>query len=1183
MADLIPFSYNEVYQGIAKKLLEKGYDIPYEGSNTAMLASILSYTAQSINFNAATNIKESLLTLATKRKNAIRDARILSYEPKGRISTQLKIYLKAKNQGTVRIEKFQKFTIDDYDYYYIDDTFTKFLEIDETFSIVVKQGTLVKHEDYSSVLEYTINENDYIDIPFSDVENDGLFVTVDTYTGTGDKRDNVNFTKREFNLIDVSDNYGDEYFRQDDVETGNCRIFFRLGGFGTKLRDGSKVRVSVLRSDGQAPNSEIYSSVEIDGNLSEELEPITTGEKAPQIYVYGQDEESVESIRNNAPLFYNTSGRCITKYDYKAFLGTKSSILEGQVWGGEDELTQTTGTVYFCCIPQFTPSFTVNGTEKYGADSTYNSFLSAQNLNYKSNQFVADGDFIGSNGVLSLCKKYGSPGLHYYIKNPVYFFVDLKIDIKKYEYGAVKADVNKKIFDEIKSYFDERLGYNKNFVETALISKISDILGKSNGFTFGSYLSFTLDDKNAVNIVSTEFDYNSNIISYSSEVFNNQVEVNLKLNSACAEGDSVNVEFDKPVEYLDSKVKSVTAQITGNDIIAFQKRVVADIATSIDVGVTWTSKSGTSKVTAKRAPQIYPNNYYTSTLRNGVFSINVLLTPNNEIGDKYDLFYKKNDILTKIELGGFNVSNILSRADINQGEINITIVDNQNTLAEVQNAEDVVVKFIEKKKVLTLDGRVIDENTATPEELKNAETEIIETYRNSVLCDTMDECKSRLNEDTENLYKNLDTNTFFINTTKNPDDSYKVTMYLTKYMNTGDIVEIEFAGKNTYILTESDIQNGIANYTLTVENPKVVGVYYNSASGVVMQVIEETQFGDESLIKESDDRIQFTNATGVDNVIPYKYVPTPDKKIVFKTDYICKFYKGQNNKLDIRNLILNYGDIGSLNPDSKNPEVTITSVEFSGFEAEYEFPYITLTNPQTTGILNVFAEMTVLGANGGFYGTSIQIPVSEPSQDTTQLTEGIGGVYIHLDLPVEGVYDEEGNIITDNLPRVFGISVSNGEDFINPETLYETDKTIDLSKDYVDSLLWADLSINEKNRNSIYPYSAEGDVKANSYSWLRFPIYFRSIDKAKEQVGTYMIINGTNPYIRIKLRNSVLSYFNDKDFGVVYPSNNFTFVKNSVLRLRSVEFIENIEDDPRDAIRESQLDETLFDGLGNLS
>ena len=1170
MANLIPFSYNEVYQGIAQKLIDKGYDAPYEGSNTAMLCSILAYTAQAINFNAATNISESILTLAQKRKNVVQDARVLSYEPKAKVSTQLKITLKAKNTGVIRVQQFQKFTIDSYDYYYMGSDFVKSLTVGETFSIIVKQGTLVKHTDYPSVLEYTINNNEYIDIPYDDVENDGLIVVVDTYDSFGTKRDNILFTKSEFNLLKTVSS--DIYFRQDDLDTNNCRIFFKLGGYGSKLRDGSKVYVDVLRSDGSSANADSYSSITIDGDLNELLESITSGESAPTIYVYGQDEESIDSIKENAPLFYSAAGSCVTKYDYKAFLSSKSSILEGQVWGGEDELITTVGTIYYCCIPEYSkPKFIVNGSS-YDSSQSYDTFDSVKNTN--TNLFLADGDFVGSSGIIDTIAKYSPPGLKAYIKNPVYFNCDINVDVKKYEYGTIKSEVNKQIFEAIKGYFDNRLGFNQQYTETALIGKISDLVGEKVGFEFQTFLSLNLNDKNSVQVASREFDYNSNVIQYSSKNEYGQFITNVNLNSQCVEGDSISVLYDRKIEsdLLDYPSSSLNIKIGGFDLKSYKKQISVTIPENPDVTCQWISKSQNSKVYAKEAPKTYPHTYYTCNIRNGVYVLNVLLNPDNEESQKYDIFYEKSGILTKIDLAGFNIENKLTKADINQGEINVTIVDNQNTIKGVENVDSIVIKFIEDKTVKTLNGLIIDEETATEEELSKAKTEVTQNYKDSIRCDTFEECKSNLEEDTKNLYKNLDSNVFFISTQKIDEENYNVSMYLTKYMNEGDSIDIVLGDtKNTYYLTQDDIVSQVINYTLNVGSPKVLSLFYNSSNNSIMQVVEENTFDFESLIKEADDRIQYESNSALSNTIVYVPSSSNDTRVTFKTDYVCNFYKQQDNRLDIRNLILNYGTNDKLNSEGKNPNVNITQVDFSGFEAEYEFPYIKLLNPQTTGILQVYVEMTVLGSLGGSYAINLSIPVVESTTNTLSQKEGIGGIYIHLDIPPEGIFDDSGNLITENLPKFYGIEIDSNNTTLNPESSDSNIETIDS----ISSLLW----VNFKDKT--LPYNSEVQQADSSYGWLKFPIYYKTSNTDIEQVGTYMIILGTNPYIRIKLRNHILNYFKNLDFGVSYPSNNFSIIKNSAIRLRSVTF-NNTINVIRNNLRDLDIDENLFENKESL-
>ncbi|EAL2698747.1 hypothetical protein AZ702_09685, partial [Campylobacter coli] len=192
--ETLPFTYDEIYQDIAKRLIEKGWDGgAYEGSNGAILASVLSYIVSSLNFNTAVNVNENVLTLATKRKNVIQDARVLSYEPSHKKSTILEITLSFTRTGYFKIPKYSTFTINGFTYNYLgDDLEFNIDKMGATTTIQVKEGTLIKNEEYPDILTYKIDEKfEYIDIPWNDVEDDGIECYVTYYDTFGNLSDNA--------------------------------------------------------------------------------------------------------------------------------------------------------------------------------------------------------------------------------------------------------------------------------------------------------------------------------------------------------------------------------------------------------------------------------------------------------------------------------------------------------------------------------------------------------------------------------------------------------------------------------------------------------------------------------------------------------------------------------------------------------------------------------------------------------------------------------------------------------------------------------------------------------------------------------------------------------------------------------------------------------------------------------
>lgn len=1160
---IIPFNYNEIYQQIAQKFIDLGYDAPYEGSNTATLTSIMAYAIQSLNFNTAMNINETLLSQCRKRRSAIQNARILSYEPTAKISNQIKIFIHPKRSGTLNIPKYQEFKINGYSYYYMGEPIIKYILDSEVKDggvwITVKQGTLLKYEDYPNVLQYSLNEEaQYIDIPFDDVEDDGLNVIVDTYDDYGNKRTGVKYTKKRFNLQDISDSVKDEYYRKDDLDTGNCRIYFRLGGLGTILKEGSQIYVDVLRSDGASANAESFSG-SIVGDLSGFAEIIFEGDKKPQNYIYGQDEESIESIKTNAPIFYNTAGRCITEYDYKTFLKLQNAVLDGYAWGGEDELIPQVGRVYYCCIPNLAePNFEMqelqtnkikigeeplvdgNGQavldpitnepvmeEIYETRQTYANTDSEsvgfyRKLNYDTNLYVGSGDIVST---IDTIRSYATPGLQNYIKNPLYIFADINVSIKKYEYGAKKSEIHKKIFDCIKNYFDSRKGLNVNYVESTLIKQISDILGSDNGFTLDTLFSGYISEDNRVQMISKDFDYNASIISYKSNFDGDQLTMISYLNAKCSVGDTITYKLTQPVSNGIQNVTEIKAVLTAQNINQGEVVSYAQALNELDLSATWYSKSGSANVKANEVPLSFKNIYYTSEVRSSVYTINALLNPSVKAGDTYDIFGVKDGILNKLG------SKTISQSDIQEGEINYTYVVKSN---DIVAPDDIFIR--------------VAINTGTEYE-----------YLESIKCNSIEEAKSKLENDESTIYEDLAGQSAFLvtNTKQSKNNSYIVIMYLAKYMNEGDTIEIKY-GFNTYnyTLTKSDIQKHKASYTMVLDNLDIQSVSYSSKSDTVMTIIKYDEYSADKLIPEADDRIQYSSEDNAVNSIEYTPSLKTGNQLELKSSFNCTFYRNFENKLDIRNLIVNYGNLNDYE-DGKNPKVLNLDVQVSSYEGadvKYKDFYVICTNPTRNSYVDVTVNMTT---SSGVQFTSFRIPIKESSNSAIQLSEGVGGIFLHLDIPPEGIYGDDGNLIIENLPVLYAMGLTQNNVLYNLSSMNQ-ENTQELSRTNTDLSVLVYVDTNKEDETilkGMYPYYINAQVNAsqadNTYKWIRFPIK-ASYGKQEQVIGTYVIVNASKPYIRIKLKSEIVNLFDKCEFEIIYPSNNFSTIRNTALRLRSV-------------------------------
>ncbi len=129
--EILPFNFNDIYSYIAAKFEAKGYDIE-EGSNTMQLITAQAYLVSMLNANTAVNINETLLTQARKRTMVLEDARILGYEIEHIQSYSYNFSLNFTVADTYSIKKYDSFTSGDYLYYYMGDEIPEFTLTDIT-------------------------------------------------------------------------------------------------------------------------------------------------------------------------------------------------------------------------------------------------------------------------------------------------------------------------------------------------------------------------------------------------------------------------------------------------------------------------------------------------------------------------------------------------------------------------------------------------------------------------------------------------------------------------------------------------------------------------------------------------------------------------------------------------------------------------------------------------------------------------------------------------------------------------------------------------------------------------------------------------------------------------------------------------------------------------------------------
>ena len=398
----VPYDFDELFEESRRILYDAGFDVS-DGSNTTQLAALMAYLINALNINTSININETLLPYATVRRNVLQDARVLGYEARHitsyqyRVSMSLtipeKIRTEFRNLGnskkqqfttvdpdTNSIKPFKIYQINRYDfftagshtYYYFGEPIAVSVyydhDIDDltlsqnTLSLTFKEGELITFEDDASSLEQTIGSvtingsnivRNYIDIPYTNVEENGIECFVTYYDIAGNFQQSVEFYKSNDSFLEtesLSDGRTKHKFlRQDDLDMETPRIYFKYAGCGEGVPFGSLVQLNILISSGVngAFDGE-PSSVQFDGIELEDFITVTDVDLVSN----ATDPESIQSVKENAPRVYNSAHRLVTAFDYESACKRNEHVRDAAVWGGDDEFPKCPGHIWFSFFPE---------------------------------------------------------------------------------------------------------------------------------------------------------------------------------------------------------------------------------------------------------------------------------------------------------------------------------------------------------------------------------------------------------------------------------------------------------------------------------------------------------------------------------------------------------------------------------------------------------------------------------------------------------------------------------------------------------------------------------------------------------------------------------------------------------------------------------------------------------------
>ncbi len=322
------------------KSQDKFKDYDFEGSNINVLLDVLSYNTYLNSFYTNMVASEMFLDTAQIRDSVVSHAKELNYLPRSFKSAEAVVNI-VVNTGdpsvsSITIPKGTSFSAR-----IGSNTFSfstnKNLVVDGSNGVFTASSVSIFEGEYvneSFVVDYTQSNQRFV-ISNPTVDTDSITVTV--LEDNGAVALEYSYTTSLLGITSES-----RSFFLQPAENEKYEVVFGDGIAGRRPKDGAVVIVDYRVTSGELPNGafKFTSDGPIESYSNVTVATITAA-------VGGAVNESVESIRFNAPRHYTTQERAITPTDYETLLKINyPEISAVAAYGGEEETPPQYGRVF---------------------------------------------------------------------------------------------------------------------------------------------------------------------------------------------------------------------------------------------------------------------------------------------------------------------------------------------------------------------------------------------------------------------------------------------------------------------------------------------------------------------------------------------------------------------------------------------------------------------------------------------------------------------------------------------------------------------------------------------------------------------------------------------------------------------------------------------------------------------
>ncbi len=328
-------------------------DYNFEASGLSVLLDVLSYNTYYNSFYLNMISNEAFLTTAQRRNSVVSAAKSLNYTPRSTTSARINVDILLETTGVgggnIIIPAYTRFqaATDTGTYNFLNTepiTVVNSLGVYSSSGITLVEGVYVQE----SITNDVSDSNQRFIISNADIDTSTLKVRV--------QNSSTDSSIRTFTLASSYVNLNDNstVFFLEEVEDGKYEIKFGDDQFGASLVDGNIVIMDYLVSSGNKANDIL--NLTYFGSISGVLDiQVTVNNNGS----YGGDErETIETIRFNAPKYFSSQNRLVTNEDYVTAMLQQPNIRSALAWGGEDNDPPQYGKVFVAIQPKNGESLT---------------------------------------------------------------------------------------------------------------------------------------------------------------------------------------------------------------------------------------------------------------------------------------------------------------------------------------------------------------------------------------------------------------------------------------------------------------------------------------------------------------------------------------------------------------------------------------------------------------------------------------------------------------------------------------------------------------------------------------------------------------------------------------------------------------------------------------------------------